>query len=83
MKTMRWRIAARLARLEWAGAEFDSWREEAQEPLLAKADAILDELREPTEAMLNAGHRYHGHGDEMLTNCWQEMIDAARQPDSN
>jgi hypothetical protein len=77
MQTMRERIAARLAKCDWEGAEFESWRDEAKEPLLAKADAVLEELREPTEGMIEAC----GNGEcrKWAHGAWYEMIDHARK----
>jgi hypothetical protein len=79
MKTMRDRIAKRL---------YDHWREEdlgheyVEWDLLPdkatwrdRADAILDELREPDEGMVEAGE---GETFDALA-MWRTMIDHARQ----
>lgn len=78
-RTMRERIAARLAKLQWSGADFYSWQEEYQADFLAKADAILDELREPTEAMEEAAKPFRKGVGEGAKCLWQAMIDAAKQ----
>lgn len=47
----------------------------------AAADAVLAELREPSEAMIEAGVTADTGctlGDR-VTNCWQAMIDAAKE----
>lgn len=69
-RTMRERIAFRYHRL--TSGEGD-WPSPAS---FAAADAILDELSEPTEAMIGACP--YGHNSERVAN-WRAMIDTAKQ----
>ena len=83
-ENMRERIAKVLAKADFAGADFDSWRDEAKEPLLARADAVLEAMREPTVDMgMAAFDATRDMGDEVslaeeYTAVWQAMIDEAR-----
>lgn len=75
---MRERIARALAAQE--GYAYDP------EPYDARADAVLNAMREPTEAMIK---RYDGpmgeaewglrqNRDEFVATAWRAMIDAAK-----
>lgn len=57
------------------------WASE-QRHLLETADLILDAMRDPTDAMTQAGEdAITYHPDDIIKNqadpCWQAMIDAA------
>lgn len=67
--TMRERVARAIATVpHLAGQSANDW-------MLARADAALRELREPTEAMIEAG-RWPAE-DEGALAAWHAMIDTA------
>jgi hypothetical protein len=91
MKTMRFRIAKRL---------YDHWRKEdfthdycewdalpGKGQWLDRADAILDELREPDERMASAGDSVmpdiEGDSTSYARASWRAMIDRARDNGSH
>jgi hypothetical protein len=48
-----------------------------QEELVKAARAVIEEMRVPTEAMINAAcHQYAG-GPDGFNDIWQAMVDAA------
>lgn len=57
-----------------------------RESMILVAEAVLDAMREPTEAMIEVGIEDHGWGDCEMSEMhfrWQAMIDAAKSETPN
>ena len=76
---MRERIAAAIAPGAWGlkrlGLKLDDWNQGELDMSLHQADAVLAAMREPTEAMIEAGNLEEAN--EECVPVWQAMIDAA------
>lgn len=84
--TMRYKIAAGLYERRRIGIPnahripaFDDQTQEIKEDYLAEADTALNQLMEPTAAMMNAGMHANGPGQLGARDSFQAMIRAAKE----
>jgi hypothetical protein len=74
------RVARAIFEVEYPGGEVDEYRwERSKEAYLAQAQAAIEEMREPTDAMVDAGDAVEpgvtGYTDAL--SHYQAMINAA------
>ena len=78
------RMCRAMCRDQYPGCDEDEWLVTAKCPrwglFVSQAKAALEAMREPTEAMHDAGQAVN-IGPYSITSIWEEMIDAALEED--
>jgi hypothetical protein len=70
--------AARALVLKESGTDsFDALEPELQEQVIESVKAVLEAVRSPSDAMLEAGVDGAGNSAFEVENAWQAIIDAA------
>lgn len=80
MTTMRERIARAIAKFHWSveTPEFEVYFQQTKDVWFDHADAVIAEIREPTEAMVNVAWRYL-HGNLRPDEYYKYMVDAMKE----
>ncbi len=58
------------------GRNFEDMSESESEFAIMNARAVIEAMREPSKAMMDAGRPW-AYSDKLPPNCWIKMIDAA------